>query len=77
MNNSPNTNKKIPSHHSDSRYMKSGGKNENDGMVSINEKGLGDLFGEAEDYKIQEKYTKELLHKYKFSTLFIEYSSSA
>ena len=28
-------------------------------MSSINEKGLGDLFGEAEDYKIQEKYTKE------------------
>ena len=67
VNNSPNTNKKIPSHHSDSRYMKSGGKNENDGMVSINEKGLGDLFGEAEDYKIQEKYTKELLHKYKLT----------
>ena len=65
-NTNPNTNKKIPSHHSDSRYMKSGGRNENE-MTSINEKGLGDVFGEMEDYKIQEKYTKELLHKYKLT----------
>ena len=60
-------NKKIPSHHSDSRNMKSSGKNEGEGMSSINEKGLGDIYGEAEDYKIQEKYTKELLHKYKLT----------
>ena len=62
------TAKKIPSHHSDSRYMKSGGKNENEGGVSsFNDKGVGDIFGEAEDYKIQEKYTKELLTKYKMT----------
>ena len=68
--NDANTNqntKKIPSHHSDSRYTKTGGKNENDGVSSINEKGLGDMFGENEDYKIQEKYTKELLNKYKLT----------
>ena len=64
---SPNS-KKIPSHHSDSRYMRSGGKNENEGGVSsFNEKGLGDTFGEAEDSKIEEKYTKELLTKYKLT----------
>ena len=63
---SPNQ-KKIPSHHSDSRYTKTGGKNDNDGLSSINEKGLGDMFGENEDYKIQEKYTKELLNKYKLT----------
>ena len=63
----PNANKKIPSHHSDSRYTKTGGKNDNEGVSSINDRGLGDLFGEAEDYKIQEKYTKELLHKYKLT----------
>ena len=69
LSNEINTNqtaKKVPSHHSDSRYMKSA-KNEGEGVSSINEKGLGDIFGEAEDYKIQEKYTKELLHKYKLT----------
>ena len=33
-------------------------KNEGEGLSSINEKGLGDIFGEAEDYKIHERYTK-------------------
>jgi hypothetical protein len=46
-----NSNKKIPkipSHHSDSRYTKTGGKYENDGVSSINDKGLGDMFWEAD-----------------------------
>ena len=60
----PTNSKKIPSHHSDSRYMKSGGKNE---VSSFNDKGVVDIFGEAEDYKIQERYTKELLTKYKLT----------
>ena len=41
-------------------------KSKNDNVSSFQDK-TGDIFGEAEDVKIQEKYTKELLSKYKLT----------
>jgi len=56
-------NKKLSSMHSELRYQKTSGKND---VSSIHDK-TGEIFGEAEDIKIQEKYTKELLSKYKLT----------
>jgi hypothetical protein len=56
-------NKKLSSIHSELRYQKSSQKND---MSSIHDK-TTDIYGENEDIKIQEKYTKELLSKYKLT----------
>ena len=49
------------------REQKSSGKNnENNNASSLHDK-TGEVFGETEDIKIQEKYTKELLSKYKLT----------
>ena len=57
-------NKKLSSLHSELRSQKSAGKND---ISSYHDKTAGDIFGEAEDFKIQEKYTKELISKYKLT----------
>ena len=57
-------NKKLSSIHNELRY-KSSGKLDNN-VSSFHDK-TGDIFGESEDIKIQEKYTKELLSKYKLT----------
>ena len=56
-------NKKISSIHSELRSQRSERKND---ASSYHDK-TGDNFGETEDFKIQEKYTKELLSKYKLT----------
>ena len=49
------------------REQRSSGKNiDNNNISSVHEK-TGEGFGESEDIKIQEKYTKELLSKYKLT----------
>ena len=57
-------NKKISSIHNELRYRNSGKLDNN--VSSFHDK-TGDIFGESEDIKIQEKYTKELLSKYKLT----------
>ena len=56
-------NKKITLIHSELRSQRSERKND---ASSYHDK-TGDNFGETEDFKIQEKYTKELLSKYKLT----------
>ena len=59
--------KKLSSMHFGLREQKSSGKNiENNNASSLHDK-TGEVFGETEDIKIQEKYTKELLSKYKLT----------
>jgi hypothetical protein len=59
--------KKLSSIHFGLREERSSGKNiDNNNISSVHEK-TGEGFGESEDIKIQEKYTKELLSKYKLT----------
>ena len=58
--------KKLSTMHMELRNQRSSGRNNDNNASSINEKTV-EVFNELEDIKIQEKYTKELLSKYKLT----------